>query len=379
MSTSRDLLAFLNDDRILAALDLQLRLVLARVRAELAAGVTRTSAARVRELMARIKAILLRINPAKASWIRNWIIQTASKSFVLGDRSATKELRDELRTLAIAEQISFGGLRTSFTALNQTSLQGVIAAMTTKFQGIHDQILARVGSVVRETQVTLLQSQKIREATTSGYLRGFTGQQVKDDIASILLRKKISPAVRTRLEAVGFSARLFESFEQVAREELITVGSKTMSVRNYANLVGRTQSREIHKVATVIRLQQNEVDHVRISQHVQADVDECTPYAGKVFYIGGLPEDPAGFPPLREIVNGGPPFHPNCKHVLQPFVVGFKTKKAIDKAKASANALPDRFFGKTAKEIRKLVAEMKPEDLKAIAEEGFNDLAMEAA
>ena len=147
-----------------------------------------------------------------------------------------------------------------------------------------------------------------------------------------------------------------------------------MNVRSYANLVARTQVAEAHRVGTLTRLKQNRVNHVKISQHVQQKLDECTPFAGKVFFIGdGV--DPLGFPRLTSIPNGGPPFHPNCKHVIIPFVVAFKSGANIAEAQASSAQIPRALQGKTGSEVREQVAAMSDAQLKQIAAEGFSDVA----
>ena len=57
---------------------------------------------------------------------------------------------------------------------------------------------------------------------------------------------------------------MFKTFERVARGKMIRVGKRTFSVRSYSDLVARTQMREISKVATLTRLNQNGVHHVQI-------------------------------------------------------------------------------------------------------------------
>ena len=181
------------------------------------------------------------------------------------------------------------------------------------------------------------------------------------------------PTLSTRLSEIGFRADMFQEFEAVARGQIVQVGKIRMNVRDYSRLVARTQMREAHTIGTIARLQQNSVDHVQISQHAQDEPDECTPWAGNVYYIGDG-EDPAGFPRLDTVVGGGPPFHPNCEHVLIPYVIDFKTADAVEKDKDATKALPRRFFGKGANDVRKLVGELPRKELLKIAPRGVGDL-----
>jgi hypothetical protein len=375
MAAERDLRSLLNDPRTVAALDRQFRRSVDRIIREMAAGVSRPGSKRATELLRSLNDQINRLDPRKSSFVRRWIRRNIPRAFVLGDRAGSRQLRDELRKITSEKRQDFGKVNRSFTGANQTSLRGIVASMENTMGRVADQMRTNLGLVVRRTQQVLVSDASIRDVTVGGIIRGATGKQIKDDIASVILGKKVKPQVRARLQAQGFRAEHFRDFEQVARGQIIEVGKKRLNVRDYANLVGRTQPREAHKAATIVRLQQNKVDYVRISRHKQAEPDECTPFAGKVFYIGPLAKDPKGFRKLSSIPNGGPPFHPNCIHVLEPFVVSFKTKETIDKALASTKALPRNVFGKTGSEVRKIVAGLSDQDLQKIAAEGFEDIA----
>ena len=375
MAASRQLIGLLNDSRTISALDEHYKRVVRQLIQTLGEGVSRPGGARVTELLRTLREKAVALDPARDSFVRRWIKTNIAKAFVLGDRAATRQLREALQDLSAGERASFGDVSKTFTAVNSTAMKGIAAAMDQTMRRVHGDLLRKLNLVVRETQVTLVSSQAIRDVTTGGILRGVAGRKVADDIAAMILKRSTNPELKKRLRDVGFQPRQLTDFENVARGQVIQAGSKTMKVRDYANLVARTQMREAHKVGTIVRLQQNGIDHVQVSRHPQERKDECTPYAGKVFYIGALPKDPLGFPPLSGTVNGGPPFHPNCRHVLRPFVVPFQTEKAVEKAKESATALPRRFYGKTAKEVRELVAELDDRELEAIAQEGFEDIA----
>lgn len=380
MSVSRDLDSLINNARTTDALVRHYERTLRRVIDQLAAGVSRPGAARAAKLTRQLNEQINRLDPKRSKFVRDWIRRNVPRAFILGDKAGTRTLRQELKNLADAPaKEAFGDVRQGFTANNNAALRGITRAMEATLGKAAEDMRAAMGTTIRETQVRLLQSQKIREATVGGRIRGATGKEVADDIASILLGKKVKPSVRKRLREIGFTGRDFENFEQVARGTVIQVGRKRMNVRDYSDLVATTQMREAHKVGSIVRLQQNGIDHVKISRHQQKVKDECTPYAGKVFYIGALAKDPEGFPKLSETPNGGPPFHPRCRHVVQAFVLPFRGKSATEKAKESAKALPRRFFGKTAAEIRKLVASTPLDELREIAAEGAADIREEAA
>lgn len=374
MAAANELRGLLNNKRTLSALDRHVRRTLDQIGRELAAGVSKPGAARARSLVKRMRELSDRLDPKKKGFVRDWIRENAPRAFVLGDRAATRQLREDLQKTSTEKRADFGEINRTFGGVNNASLKTITAAMETSLGQGADQVRNQLGLIIRRTQQRLVADQEIRDATVGGIIRGATGRQVADDIASSLLGKKVPKQVKERLRARGFRAEDFEAFEQVARKEMISVGGRRMNVRSYSDMVARTQMVEAHKVSTVTRLQQNGVDHVRISFHRQKVKDECTPYAGKVFYVGPLPKDPAGFPKLSDLPNGGPPFHPNCKHVTEPFVVDFEEPEDIEKERVSSKQLPRRLFGKTAKEIRKEVAELTLEQLEEINPEAAESI-----
>jgi len=106
-------------------------------------------------------------------------------------------------------------------------------------------------------------------------------------------------------------------------------------------MVARTTSREAMTKGTINRLREHGLRLAQVSSHNAADF--CIYYEGAVVCIEG--EHPVArsaeptamaasegglaiYPPISAI-NGGPPFHPNCVHVLTPFV----ERLAIDEEK----------------------------------------------
>ena len=380
MAVAREVQALLSNRQTLSFLDRVVKRQIDRILAQLAAGISRPGAARANELLREIDKLSTALDPKRPSFMRNWIKKNITRAGILGDKQATRELAATLKSLSPGTRSEFGtGLNRSFTATNTTALKGMAAAMTEQMGRAAADLRATVGTLVRKTQQTLISEPKLREITAGGILRGATGKQVADDLASALLGKKISPATKKRLAEVGFRGDMFKEFEAVARNQVIRVGKRRMTVRSYTDLVARTQMREANRTMTVVRLQQNDVNHVKISRHPQLVRDECTPFAGQVFYIGREAKDPMGFPKLSSTPNGGPPFHPNCIHVITPFPVAFHTGKSIGKAREGSRKIPRGLFGKGSTEVREAVAKLTDAELKEIAPQGFEDLNQGAA
>lgn len=374
MAMKREIASLINDRETVAALDRHFRKVLDQIKRRIASGITGVGIQQVEATIREINRLMISLDPANAGFVKNWIKKNITKASVLGERATSRELR-KIFTKALSDKKIVSG----FGLVNQTSMQAVIETMEARFTGKTAQMRELLGTTIRDTQVSLLRSKQISDAVKNGIIRGKTGQAVRDDITAILLGDgKIPPAVRRRLAAVGFRPENFDALQAVAGDTIIQVGQRRMSIATYASQTARTQLREAHKVATIARLQGNGVDHVKVSRHPQKEFDECTPWAGQVFYIGPLDVDPAGFPKLSTITNGGVPFHPNCLHVITPWVVDFQTADAVETAKTKIDTVPRRFFGKNASGVRKRVGDLSPSELERLFPDGFEDVAAAA-
>jgi|GEM_PF-5990628 len=95
----------------------------------------------------------------------------------------------------------------------------------------------------------------------------------------------------------------------------------------YARMYARTRTREYQTKGTIDRMQKNELDLVKISKHVDVDgMDICNLYEGKVFAISGNSDR---YPALEQ----RPPYHPNCAHVVTPWVEKYAKKRGEDVTK----------------------------------------------
>jgi hypothetical protein len=82
-------------------------------------------------------------------------------------------------------------------------------------------------------------------------------------------------------------------------------------------MVARTTTREAASVAAINECKEFDVDLVQISTHYPT-CEICAPLQGKVFSISGKDKR---YPKLTDEYR--PPFHPNCRHVLTPYVREF--------------------------------------------------------
>ncbi|HEV3027550.1 MAG TPA: hypothetical protein VG457_08260 [Planctomycetota bacterium] len=371
-STSQSLRALLNNADTVAALEGIYERQLQRILSTLADGLTSAGAARARELLAELRILVHELDPSRDSLVRQWIRENIPAAFVLGDEAATLQLQKELGQVSDADAEDFGALRSGFTAVNQTAMRAITSMMEETLKNAAADIQNTLGLAVRRTQLTLQTDAAIREAVIGGRVRGATGKQLADDIANVILQGG-DPKALARLQELGFQPDLLQLYKRLAEGQFITINGRNYNVSSYAKMVARTMMSEAHKSGTIVRLQQNGVDHVKWEEHAQKEPDSCTLFMGNVFYIGAG-EDPLGFPSLSTVPNHGVPQHPNCVCTLAAWVIQFKTKPMVDAARAIADALPDDVFGKTAREVADYVDQLTPAQFEEIAPRGAANL-----
>jgi len=96
-------------------------------------------------------------------------------------------------------------------------------------------------------------------------------------------------------------------------------------------MVARTTTREAMTQGTVNRLQEHGIQLAQVSAHSAEDF--CRYYENTIVSLDG--PHPI-YPPISAI-NGGPPFHPRCVHVLMRFV----ERLATDEEKKRGILSPD--------------------------------------
>jgi hypothetical protein len=90
--------------------------------------------------------------------------------------------------------------------------------------------------------------------------------------------------------------------------------------KNYVNMVAATVAREAHTYGTLNRMVENGYDLVHIPRHPHPE-DVCSQYEDQVYSISGTS---TRYPPLE----AKPPFHPNCKHYVRPYI-GERIEQAV--------------------------------------------------
>lgn len=159
-------------------------------------------------------------------------------------------------------------VRASFTGVHSDAVNALADALTSRLNGATVTIGRRVEDIfrregARQSALTLLQGSTVREG---------------------------AKALERSLRSQGYA-----SFTDKAGRE--------WGLRNYAEMVIRTTTREAATEATVNRLAESGISQVRIVGHANP-CPICKPYVGKEFSLIDEPDHPR------------PPIHPRCRCVL---------------------------------------------------------------
>ena len=135
-------------------------------------------------------------------------------------------------------------------------------------------------------------------------------------------------ASEARLENVNQRAKRLERefSEAVGGGNFIDIRGRRYRIEAYARLIARTRLAEAATQGAFNAITAMGIGLVRVSDHGKTD-PVCDAHAGKVYSISG---GDSRFPPLRE----RPPYHPNCRHALLPYVSELKTDRELEFAMA---------------------------------------------
>ena len=99
---------------------------------------------------------------------------------------------------------------------------------------------------------------------------------------------------------------------EIEGDNFITVNGRNYGIRDYTEMVARTELAEAQTDYTKAECAEHGADLVIFSSHAEACA-ECAEWEGQVFSLSGTHPD---YPELTDEVT--PPIHPNCGHGIDP-------------------------------------------------------------
>lgn len=143
----------------------------------------------------------------------------------------------------------------------------------------------------------------------------FVGREVQDVIRTVglsVISEKLATNATVRDAQKMMKRRLIEEGVLGVRDRR----GRLISLDAYASLVARSTSREATNTAKINHLQANGYDLVKISSHATT-CPICAPLQGRIYSISG--NDPR-YPKLDIAYSSHMNIHPNCRHVVLPYV-----------------------------------------------------------
>jgi hypothetical protein len=208
----------------------------------------------------------------------------------------------------------------SFTPeFHREAIQVLVNDMQDTLADASESIAKNFRRVTRRTQLSRIADKKIAENIAESLVTGETRRAVT---------KNIIKTLKTELD-----------------DGMVVINGRRYDPAKYAKMVARTKTREAVTAGTVNEMIEAGEDLVMVTRH--GAKDGCQFYEGRVFSISGGSEKYAS---LDELPNGGPPFHPNCRHNIAPYVddLASRTEK-----KRGAD-MPEKYLGKPYKDVEKM-------------------------
>jgi hypothetical protein len=159
--------------------------------------------------------------------------------------------------------------------------------------------------------------------------------------ADVFATQQRRTAMLSLLGAEGSPRKASKQLQQqlVARGKtaFIDRAGRQWGLEQYANMATRTVIREAVTQGAIARMAAHGVNLARVSSHASS-CHICAPWQGRLVSLDGSEGSLLGeaASDLGALPNGGPPFHPNCRHSLMP-VVGELEEMRHEKAGANAD------------------------------------------
>ena len=131
---------------------------------------------------------------------------------------------------------------------------------------------------------------------------------------------------------------------------------RRISIESYAEMCARSISREATNKAMVNVMSSNDFDLVRITTH-SPTCSICSMYQGRVYSINPKRTD---YPYLYDTAfkSGYNNLHPNCKHVIVPYIDGLYDKKKVAADKKESNKefiISDEYMEKESQKYKDMI------------------------
>jgi hypothetical protein len=220
-----------------------------------------------------------------------------------GQAQALRNLREMGVRVAGNGPDASAGIEQDFTVINERAVTLAAQDITARLNQSVDAYAINARAVFRSLSAGPL-SGPVREA------------RVSEIVAQGIISGDPRTAIREMRRAIGDNIG-FAELDRYRKlgNQLIEVGSATLNVRTYAEMVTRTRTREATVEASIDTQVEAGFDLGQITGANSANF--CTRFLGLVVVLSGPARD--GYPSIDELPDGPPPFHPNCSKSVAPY------------------------------------------------------------
>jgi hypothetical protein len=178
---------------------------------------------------------------------------------------------------------------------------------------------------VSEDAVRVLQDSITGRLQTA---RGFVGRSVDDLYARAGRRAALRSVLGADGSARTAKKRLMQDLmrdPQIRRTVMrggagfVDRSGRQWALQDYADMVVRTTTREAVVQGAISRMAGHGITLARVTRHASS-CPVCKPWEGRLVTLDGETTDYEGeaVADLSALPNGGPPFHPRCRHTISP-------------------------------------------------------------
>ncbi|GEM_PF-1967079 len=229
------------------------------------------------------------------------------------------------------------GLKQGISQLKDLGLRDQAAPVRGTFTGVDERAVEVIARDIAAASVTAIDN---LGQDAQRLLRKISTTQIRDPDVSRAIAKGLitgDPRIAKREVRELFRGQNDQDSYRRLGNRMIQVGGATMRVRNYAEMLVRTRTREATVQARHNRLRESNVDLVIITGRVSKYF--CTAYLGLICSIDGKS---GKWPALSSLPGGGPPFHPNCSKGTRPYVEGLSPPGDAEAGQAALREFRDR-------------------------------------
>jgi hypothetical protein len=205
-----------------------------------------------------------------------------------------------------------------------TDATGALGEVLDKIQTLTQLDKKAIRTIVKNTSADLVEANE------------FVGRRVKDVFRQVGL-EETGNALATgqgSRGARGAKVRILERLRQEGITHFVDKAGRKTNIQSYANMVGRSTIREARNRGQLNTLTQNGYDLVQIVVNFTS-CPICSKYEGRVYSISG---NDKRYPKLFGTAFGANAnIHPNCRHVIVPFIEILKSSEEIKESQRVSN------------------------------------------